>query len=453
MHVYRKYETFADDVKDGVQATLAFYRDIWCGGSVAHYEHLVSWISTVCKGKKNSSFCYLKGPQGNGKSRGTDFLHEHVVGDQLYLDSKSEPLKSRFNKILFGKLLVTFEELEKSSENEWETINANLKRLATSNQAVYEEKNEKAFTSDNIINMIVNSNRDAVKDADGRRVFILPVSSCKKNDYEYWKKLTQTCFNNAVGHAFYCRMLEHDTENYNSQAFPESTIKDEINIDRLHNVFKFIKFAFIYKQKDLSMTVKELYDAYLDYCYVTAKVEEKYMVKKSQMLAKLREVDINYKSSNGKTVFRCPHETLMKIAKTWNWLSIHDQDEINDEDDAHAFLRINQKVGEVKEEADELKEQILKLQQKLKVVENKQEIQRCKKITTKTDVSFDMLMLKNRQMNEKEAKLTKEGNEIIAKMDEIFEQRRWTRKPIGAKTGKILSKYSETISDLFPISF
>ena len=69
----------------------------------------------------------------------TEFLKKFVIGLDLLLETGSEPLKSHFNGILAGKLLVVFEELENFSVNEWTAISSRLKRYITSSTYTIEE--------------------------------------------------------------------------------------------------------------------------------------------------------------------------------------------------------------------------------------------------------------------------------------------------------------------------
>lgn len=405
---YRNYDSFHEKDKEAVEKMKEFYKNIWCNGNEEYYNYLIDWIANLMKGNKNTTFLYLKGGQGIGKSRGTDFIY-NCIGESLSLESKSDPLKTRFNKILFGKLFVIFEELEKSTDNEWETINANLKRLATSDKYVFEEKNEKAFQSDNIINIVVNTNREAVKDSEGRRVVILPVSSKKKGKVDYWKELTKNCFKSSVFHAFYCHMLEHNTTNFNAQVVPQSDIKEELLIDRLHSVYKFIKFNYIYKNKDLKISVKNLYDEYDLYC-IKKEIPSKY-VKKSSMLCKLREVGIECKKSNGQMVFRYTNEELKQIALQFDWLSIHDNDEIEEDqdydklhtdiyDDKPVLLKSAQ--NKIKAQTEEIK--------KLKA-----EIEALKKCIPKDEQKFKEIKTKNKKTNQsKQIEKSEQINNILS---------------------------------------
>jgi hypothetical protein len=256
----------------------------------------------------------------------------------------------------------------------------------------------------------------------------MPVSPCKKNDFVYWKKLSDTCFNKEVGHAFYCLMLERDTAKFNSQDFPHSDIKDEINIDRLNNIYKFVKFEYIYKKKDMKISVKDLYEQYLEYCKDT-QVDFKFVAKKSVMLAKLREVEINYKSSHSTTVYRKSYVDLMEIARKWNWLSVHDNDEIKDkpaskvdevdeddedgEDDKDDTLlrRAHKKNEELKEENIRLKQEI----ENLKKLINPEHV--LEKTTKKTEKPLDKVV------NSQEVKKTvKTGSQYKAIEDKTYER-------------------------------
>ena len=87
----------------------------------------------MVRGNKNKSCLYLKGIQGIGKSTISEHLMKHVVGDPLSLETGSDPIKTKFNEILGGKLLVSIEELENFGKSEWEAMSSTLKRMTSSN--------------------------------------------------------------------------------------------------------------------------------------------------------------------------------------------------------------------------------------------------------------------------------------------------------------------------------
>ena len=67
----------------------------------------------MIQGNKNSTILYLKSYiEGIGKSTVTQFILYHVLGRDICIESNSDVLKSPYNEILSGKLMVVFEELD-----------------------------------------------------------------------------------------------------------------------------------------------------------------------------------------------------------------------------------------------------------------------------------------------------------------------------------------------------
>ena len=65
---------------------------------------------------------------------------DYVLGNDLCIETGSGPIKSNFNSILGGKLLVVFEEIETFSQSEWSAVDCRLKRQITSNKITLEKK-------------------------------------------------------------------------------------------------------------------------------------------------------------------------------------------------------------------------------------------------------------------------------------------------------------------------
>ena len=131
----------------------------------------------MVKGFKNRAILYLRGSQGVRKSTLFEFVEKFVVGQDLALKSGSDPIVSRFNGILAGKSFVFFEELETFNIAQWMAVSSRLKRFSTSDTIIIEDKNTKAFSTNNMNNYAVLSNNDSIKDDDGRRYFILDIAT------------------------------------------------------------------------------------------------------------------------------------------------------------------------------------------------------------------------------------------------------------------------------------
>ena len=178
--VYKPYKKFSEKTKKAVNLFLAYIKDVLADESEESYQYILKWFSNALRGNKNDTCLYLKGGQGIGKSTISDFIKIHVVGEELFIESGSQPLKNKFNSQLNGKLFVQFSELENCSINEWSSMSSVLKRQITSTTLPIEQKGKDAVQVKNINNYIIDSNNDCIKDDDGRRFFILDVSHKRK---------------------------------------------------------------------------------------------------------------------------------------------------------------------------------------------------------------------------------------------------------------------------------
>ena len=342
------YSEYDDKTKEGVEAILHFIKEVLASNNQASYDYLIKWFANMLKGNKNDSCLYLKGQQGIGKSTLFEFLKYHVIGLDLLLETGSEPLKSNFNAILAGKLLVVFEELENFSMSEWTAVSSRLKRYITSDTYTIEEKHMKTVQTNNMNNYILNSNNDAIKDDDGRRYFILDVCHKYMRNTEYFGRLRSKAFNDKVGEAFYTYMLEVDTNGFIPQNYPDTQSKLNSIVKRLDKVYEFIKEEFILQKNSLNHTTKELYDMYTKFCNLNNYKK----LDKTEFHSKLSQVNISYKKS-GNTCYKYSVDALTEIATKYKWL--HELDDTpnnsneteSDSDDVYEKI-IEEKDTEIK---------------------------------------------------------------------------------------------------------
>jgi hypothetical protein len=315
--------TYSDKTNKQIDFIKNFLKEILCSNKQDSYDFLLKWLSNMVKGNKNTSCLYLKGVQGTGKSSLFYFLSNHVLGKNLCLETGSDPIRTKFNEILGGKLLVNIEELENFSRNEWESISSTLKRMITSNSITLQNKCTKAYETTNINNYILCSNNDAIKDDDGRRYFILDISTKKKDNHDYYNSLYK-CMNDEVGEAFYNYLLTIDTENFNPQSFPMTNNKLDSLSKRLDNVYKFVKEEYILNNYKLDISLTEMYSYYKIYCRNNLIKP----VPKEDFNRKLSEANINKIRKNNKYYFDIQLIDLVSIAKKNNW--INDLDEFDE---------------------------------------------------------------------------------------------------------------------------
>ena len=348
-HTYQKYELFDDAIKLKVNIVLSYIKEIICNDKDDHFKFVLQWLANMTKGNKNNSCIYLKGIQGIGKSTLPLFMSNHVIGKDLSLETGSKPLKSNFNQILGGKLFVVFEELENFSINDWSSISSVLKRIITSNKIELEGKGTNAYETENINNYLLCSNNDAIKDDEGRRFYIADLSTKRLNDSKFFDEL-YSCMTDDIGHAFYCYLLEIDTENFNPQSYPITKNKLNSISKRLDTTYQFLKEEYILKKLSIKCTVTDLYNEYVAYCN---KLEIK-PHNKIDFNTFMTNINITYYKSNSSNKYKISFEDLHIIAKKSNW--IHELDEFkddnNDKDDKVNLKDFN--YGIVEEDNQEI---------------------------------------------------------------------------------------------------
>ena len=322
----REEYVIPDDLKPKLKKFLKYMKDILCSKDKDCYEFLLKWLSNMLKGRRNNSCLYLKGIQGTGKSSLFVMLSNHVIGKQLSLETGSDPIKTKFNEILAGKLLVCIEELENFTKGEWESISSTLKRMITSDNIVYQNKCTKSYEAVNLNNYILISNNDAVKDDDGRRFFILDISTEQVGNHDFYKDLYETCYNDEVGEALFNYLYDIDTDGFNPQAYPMTRSKLDSISKRLDIVYKFLKEKYVLRYDGFRMQFKELYLEFKSYCREQGSDEFGKMKRVSQedFSKKLLEIGVQVIEKDDKRIYFMNQDDLLDYATRKYW--IHETD-------------------------------------------------------------------------------------------------------------------------------
>ena len=322
-HKVKEYDSYDEETKKNVEFMLSFIFEVIASSKEKNFNYVMDWVSEMAKGKRNESALYLKGLEGIGKSKFTEFLMQYVLGYNLSVSPDSSVLTTSFNRILCGKLLVVFEELPVFKD--WESVDSKFKAYITSPKLNYEDKYEKRFMAENVSNFIINTNVDAMK-STGRRIYFADVSPKYRQNYEYFGKLIKRCFNDKVGEAFFNYLLSRDTTNFNAQDMPETENKKAAIADRLPYEYNFLKQEFILKNKGIdNIHLKKFYESYKTFCAE----EHKIPMKEKAFNLKMDEIGVVRLKTNGYNVRRLPYEKLRKIAEDNHWLHELDEDRDN----------------------------------------------------------------------------------------------------------------------------
>jgi hypothetical protein len=319
-HTYEDNYIITEDIKQKRDLFLSYIFEVLCSSKEDSYQYILCWISNVIKGNKNTSCLYLKGGQGMGKTTLFELLNNHIIGKNLCLETGSDPIRTKFNEILGGKILVAFEELENFSKAEWESISSTLKRLITSSRINLQNKCTKSYESNNINNYMLMSNNDAIKDDDGRRYFILDISPHRVGDNKYWNNIYKSCFNDKVGKALYQYFYEIDVTDFNPQIMPLTQNKIDSQTKRLDSVYKFIKENYILHSKSIKISCNELYSEY------KYSPEAKYKpCAKEDFHKKLLDIGFIKVKKSTSQFYDMNFKDLLNIATKRNWISEYDE--------------------------------------------------------------------------------------------------------------------------------
>ncbi len=142
-------------------------------------------------------------------------------------------------------------------------------------------------------------------------MFILDLSNEKKKDSAFWNKVYK-CFNDEVGRAFFCKLMEINTDNFNPQDFPVTQSKLDAFAKRLDSHEQFIKQEYILRKRSIYCPVEEFVQEYKSFC-IDNRFKTSYG--KITLGQKLNELKIKHKSHNGYNYYKVKLSELDAIAK------------------------------------------------------------------------------------------------------------------------------------------
>lgn len=400
-HTYVKYKNFNDKIKKGVQTMLKFIKEVWTNNDEEVYEYVINWLSDMVKGKKNQSCLYAKSIEGVGKSTLPEFIRDFVIGLDIYLKGKSDHLKGEHNLQMLGKILVVFEELQIFSEKEWHAVDAELKDLITDAYASYTDKYEKRFDAPNVNNYMILTNFD-LKGAHGRRMVVLEINPKYLNNFAFFEKIREECFNDEVGHAFFCYLKEIDTTNFKSNIIPETKKKRDLYIHLLPAPEKFLKKYFVLRQAGINMKCCQLFEMYRE------SEEFKQGTTPFNFYSHLSEIGFNKKIVKGYDFYKITYDELLEFGKKRKWFAEADKEITDDlkkldleEDDniyvnKQKYLALSDKVTQLEDKVkmlvkiSEMKDDINNLKNNIEKINNQYNKVTTKRIKfTKEDVIIE----------------------------------------------------------------
>jgi len=346
-HKYSEYIHFETEIKENVKTMLSYIKEVWANNDAKVYEYMLKWLSNMVKGNKNKTCIYAKSLQGAGKSTLPEFIRDHVIGRDISCKGKADHLKGQHNLQLLGRIFVYFEELQIFNDKEWYAVDSELKDMITDDWGSYTDKYEKRFEAQNINNYMIVTNSN-LKGVNGRRYLVCDLSSKHLDDFKYYGNLRDKCFNDIVGHALYCYLMEINVDNFNSLDMPETRNKLAIISELLPPIEKFLKFNFVLRNASINMKLKDLWIQYKEFDH---KLEN---VSIQRFSEQMRELGFEYSKQSGYSTYKISINALNNIAKKRKWLHELDNDLLmkptNDDDNECMFIDKTDKAKYIRAE-------------------------------------------------------------------------------------------------------
>lgn len=368
LHKNKKaYSSYSEEIRNKVNRIWEHIRIAWCSRKESQFQYVKSWMTAIVAGKKMKSLLYLKTIPGIGKGVITEFIRDKVIGRHAVHETKNiDCIIGKFNKELMGKVLLILEEVPAETKSQWNTLTNAIKTVVTNNVMEIEPKGKDKLTIDNYLNVIVLSNNNAMKiDNNDRRIFVLDISNEFVGNVEYFTKLCSECTeNDEVGEAFYWYCIEHSENNkdFKSNVFPESEAKQEIIIDNLNIVYKFIKDNYVLRNKGIAQTFKDFYTEYVTY---TERNKIGFKVSNVVVSKLLKDINIPIVTKGGnRKKIEITKETLLDIYQKRKWiLDIDEFEQTNN-------TKKNKNICNIEVNLDEVPESDLKILRKYMFIDD-----------------------------------------------------------------------------------
>lgn len=326
---FKPFDEYENEFKQSVEMMKNYYKEVYCSNDEEVFNSLMKYFSQLVKGVKTEVIIYNKSAQGTGKSTGTSFMMDYVLGPNICLICNTEPLTTNYNKILLGKIWVIFEELPTFSTSQWAGVSSKLKTYTTEKMMMYRDPYEKSIQAENVFNCVINCNVESLKENNGRRVIIMPISNSKMNNHLFYSKLRKDCFNMKVGEAFYSYLMSIDTTNFYAQKdFPETEEKRVAIANLLCPTYLFLKSYVLRKEEIGRVKTKDFYETFKMFC-------ENNKMKQSQKMEffkKLDEIGLKQKKI-GNNFYEITLKQLDEIADKGKWICDYDDFETDEQTD------------------------------------------------------------------------------------------------------------------------
>ena len=261
---------------EGLALLKQMILDTWADGDINNYNYIISWFKGLIKNDINRVALVLISEQGTGKGWLCNFLRYIINSSNIAECCGVERIAQKHNTYVQNKRLVIINEMA-STKEEFRNNFEKLKVFISELHLQIEPKGINSYTIDNIGNYILCSNHidSILLEESDRRFAVFEVSKKYMQNKTYFENLTQKCYTQQTGDAFYSYLLNFEEVDINT--IPNTKARQEILNLSKPNVLKFLDFL---KEEPLThfdpetnelenikeIKANELYEKYKTWC-------------------------------------------------------------------------------------------------------------------------------------------------------------------------------------------
>jgi hypothetical protein len=203
-----------DQVDELIQPIIGHFRNVVCA-TEEEVQFILAWKAQQVQhpGKKSEVGLIFSGPQGAGKTIEPLWYLESVLGRNVALQTgKIKSILGEHSTALQNKVLCL---LDEANYEALKPYNDEIKNLMTGPTLDLNPKNKDAYTTRNLVNLILTTNNDKSVhlEAGDRRWAVFECSDSKKGDTAYFDELGKH-LNDRTARAFYQFLLNFDLSDY-----------------------------------------------------------------------------------------------------------------------------------------------------------------------------------------------------------------------------------------------
>jgi hypothetical protein len=234
---WKGWSVLADD-EGSCDLWLKHLREVICSGNEQHFQYALRWFAHMVQRpwEKPGVAMVLRGKKRIGKDTIMDYFGG-VCADHHVKIANQDQLTGKFNSHQEKCLILHVEEGFWAGNKQAEGA---LKHLITSEKVLIEPKGLNAFHVDSYLRLFISSNEEWVvpATADEGRYFVLDVSSHRKDDHAYFRKLRDE-MNNGGRAALLHYLGSLDLSDFEVRSIPDTSALGQQKLQGLKNIEKF----------------------------------------------------------------------------------------------------------------------------------------------------------------------------------------------------------------------